>query len=113
MSQGRPSPGQERAGRRLLRPGSEKDHCPGDRDDPYRGHGDHERAEGVAGRMRLPVECEKHHDRPIKQEGKTNRQSEPHANHENSTASREMAPGPVRPMASAAVPSNSGNSYPP
>src|SRR5436305_816567 len=84
-----------------------------DRDDPYRGHGDHERAKGVAGRMRLPVECEKHHDRPIKQEGETNRQSEPHANHENSTASSEMAPGPVRPMASAAVPSNSGNSYPP
>src|SRR5207245_10978680 len=36
------------------------------------GHGDHERAKGVAGRMRLPVECHKDHDRPIKQKREAN-----------------------------------------
>ncbi len=62
----------DRAGRWLLRPGSEQDHGGDDRHDPDRGHRDDERAKRIAGGMRLPVECEKDHDRPIKQKRKAN-----------------------------------------
>ncbi|TME77419.1 MAG: hypothetical protein E6I46_04625 [Chloroflexi bacterium] len=104
---------EDRAGRRLLLSGSEQDHCGGDRHDPDGGHGDDERSKRIAGRMRLPVEREKDQDRSIKQERETNRQSQPEANHESSRASTEIAPGPVRPITRAVVPSNSGNSKPP